>query len=371
MIIGYDAKRLFQNSSGLGNYSRTLVEAVSGKNPDNTYLLFNSKKTNRGEDILNRDNVKFCPLPPSLAARQTKMGKIAQKNECDIFHGLSGELPFVWERKLPMPKKIVTVHDLLFLRYPQYYSFFDRKIHHKKVLNACVQADLVIAISEQTKDDIISFLQIDPFKIEVVYQPCQSIFYETFPQEELEEARLKFKLPDRYAICVGTLEPRKNCIRILKAVEKSHIPVVFIGKKTSYFNKIQAFSKKHKLEKFLYFPEVQSTEDLAKLQKGAQFAIYMSVFEGFGLPVLEALASDVPILTSNRGSMKEAAGNCGIYADPLHWEDIASKMQFLWDNPTFRKDSNSLMLKKNHLRQFSKSYFAEKMMKIYSQIYTS
>ncbi len=127
MKIAYDAKRFFQNSSGLGNYSRDLVRILSEHSPENEYFLLNKKETERGKSILENSNVKFVKTSDGTLARQLKMGKDAQRLGVEIFHGLSGELPLRWDKK-PITK-IVTIHDLIFVRFPQYYSFLDRKIH--------------------------------------------------------------------------------------------------------------------------------------------------------------------------------------------------------------------------------------------------
>ena len=121
MKIAFDAKRFFHNTSGLGNYSRDLVRILSEYEPENEYLLLNKNKSERGKEILERSNVHFIETSKGNLSRQLKMGKDAQRQGADIFHGLSGELPLKWDPK-PI-KKVVTIHDLIFVRYPQYYSF--------------------------------------------------------------------------------------------------------------------------------------------------------------------------------------------------------------------------------------------------------
>jgi len=149
MKIAFDAKRFFNNSSGLGNYSRDLVRIMATNFPENKYLLFNKNKSEKGKEILALPNVEFHATSKGNLSRQFKLGIDAQNANAELFHGLSGELPLKWNKK-PI-KKIVTIHDLIFERFPQYYSFFDRKIHFWKFKKAAENADLIIAISEQTK----------------------------------------------------------------------------------------------------------------------------------------------------------------------------------------------------------------------------
>ena len=130
MKIAFDGKRFFNNNSGLGNYSRDLVRILATCFPENEYVLFNQSRSEKGKEILELPNVSFHETSNGNFSRQLKLGKDAQEIDADIFHGLSGELPLKWTDK-PI-KKIVTIHDLIFLRFPQYYSFFDRKIHFWK-----------------------------------------------------------------------------------------------------------------------------------------------------------------------------------------------------------------------------------------------
>ena len=182
MKIGYDAKRAFENQTGLGNYSRDLINIYSLSNPKFQILLFASKIfQNKRLDFLKlRNNIKIVE-PKNFLYRffQTIWRSfgilIDLKNEkVDIFHGLSHEIPFgIDKTKI---KTVVTIHDLIFLRLPQYFNFFDRLIYYYKVKYACKRSDKIIAISNQTKSDIVELFKIDSKKIEVVYQSCNSVF---------------------------------------------------------------------------------------------------------------------------------------------------------------------------------------------------
>ena len=205
MKIVFDAKRFFHNTSGLGNYSRDLVRILAQYFPENEYILLNKNKSERGSDILESSNVHFVETSKGKMSRQFKMGKDAQKQNADIFHGLSGELPLKWDKK-PI-KKIVTIHDLIFERYPQYYSFFDRKIHFWKFRKAANSADKIIAISEQTKRDIIQFLKVPESKIEVIYQGCHKAFKEQQSEEFIQKTKEKYSLPEN---SFSMSEPSKN-----------------------------------------------------------------------------------------------------------------------------------------------------------------
>ncbi|CAI8787439.1 glycosyltransferase family 4 protein [Chryseobacterium sp. IT-36CA2] len=335
MKIAFDAKRFFHNTSGLGNYSRDLVRILSEYEPDNKYLLLNKNKSERGKEILERPNVQFIETSKGNLSRQLKMGKDAQKQGADIFHGLSGELPLKWDPK-PI-KKIVTIHDLIFVRYPQYYSFFDRKIHFWKFKKAADTADRIIAISEQTKRDIIQYLKVPETKIEVIYQGCHHAFKEQQSPELMHAVQEKFKLLERFILNVGTIEDRKNLLNVVKAISGTEIPLVVVGRKTKYYQKIESFLKKNKMEKQVLFLEGVSMDELACLYKLADIFVYPSFFEGFGIPVIEALFSKTVVVTSNTSCLPEAGGKDSVYVNPDNDLDIRAKIKFLWENESERK----------------------------------
>jgi len=334
MKIAFDAKRFFHNTSGLGNYSRDLVRILSKYYPENQYLLLNKNKSERGSDILENSGVTFVETSKGTMSRQFKMGKDAQKEGADIFHGLSGELPLQWDKK-PI-KKIVTIHDLIFVRYPQYYSFFDRKIHLWKFKKAANTADKIIAISEQTKRDIIQYLKVPESKIEVIYQGCHQAFKEEQSDEFIQKTKEKFNLQERFILNVGTIEERKNLFSIVKAIKDTEIPLVVVGKKTKYYQKIANFIQKNKMEKQIHFLEKVSMDELAAIYKLADIFIYPSFFEGFGIPVIEALFSKTVTITSNTSCLPEAGGPDSVYIDPKNHLDIQSKIKFLWDSESER-----------------------------------
>lgn len=364
MKIAFDAKRFFQNASGLGNYSRDLVRILAEFFPENEYLLLNKKKTERGQDIVRLHGVTFVPVSKGNLSRQLKMGKDAQAHHADIFHGLSGELPLLWNKG--NIKKIVTIHDLIFLHFPQYYSFFDRKIHFWKFQKSAKSANRIIAISEQTKKDIIKFLKIPEEKITVIYQTCHKAFKQAHSESELSVIKDKYNLPERFILNVGTIEERKNLFSVIKAVKDSDIPVVVVGKETSYAKKIQLFLKKNKMLHQVFFLKNVSMEDLAIIYKLASVFVYPSLYEGFGIPVIEALFSKTPVITSNLSCLPEAGGKHSLYVDPRNIEDIRAKIVHLWNYPEEGKIRAERSFE--FVQKFSEEKIAKELMQLYNNV---
>ncbi|UOU97600.1 glycosyltransferase family 4 protein [Chryseobacterium daecheongense] len=364
MKIAFDAKRFFHNASGLGNYSRDLVRILAHYFPENEYVLLNKNKSERGKSILENSNVHFIETSKGRMSRQFKMGIDAQKEKADIFHGLSGELPLKWE-KTPI-KKVVTIHDLIFVRYPQYYSFFDRQIHLWKFKRATQIADKIIAISEQTKKDIIHYLKVPETKIEVIYQGCHQAFKEKQSEEFTQQTKQKFNLPEKFILNVGTIEDRKNLLNIVKAIKGTDIPLVVIGKKTKYYQKVAGFISKNSMEKQVHFLEGVSMDELAVIYKLADIFVYPSFFEGFGIPVIEALFSKTVVITSNRSCLPEAGGKDSVYINPDDYHDIRSKIQFLWDNEAERKRRADKGFE--FVQKFNDETIANELMNFYQKI---
>jgi len=364
MKIAFDAKRFFHNTSGLGNYSRDLVRILSEYEPDNEYLLLNKNKSERGKEILERPNVHCIETSKGNFSRQLKMGKDAQKQGADIFHGLSGELPLKWDPK-PI-KKVVTIHDLIFVRYPQYYSFFDRRIHFWKFKKAADMADKIIAISEQTKRDIIQYLKVPETKIEVIYQGCHHAFKEQQSPELMQAVKDKYNLPERFILNVGTIEDRKNLLNVVKAIKGTEIPLVVVGRKTKYYQKIESFLKKSKMEKQVLFLEGVSIDELAAIYKLADIFVYPSFFEGFGIPVIEALFSKTVVVTSNTSCLPEAGGKDSVYINPDNDLDIRAKLKFLWENESERKRREEKGFE--FVQKFNDEPIAKQLMDFYQKI---
>lgn len=362
MKIAFDAKRFFHNTSGLGNYSRDLVRILATYFPENEYILLNKNKSERAADLLSFPNVHFVETTKGNFSRQLKMGKDAQQQNADIFHGLSGEVPLKWDKK-PI-KKIVTIHDLIFVRYPQYYSFFDRKIHFWKFKKAADSADKIIAISEQTKRDIIQFLNIPESKIEVIYQGCHKAFKEQQSEDFIQQTKEKFDLPEHFVLNVGTIEERKNLLNVVKALKDTDIPLVVVGKKTKYFRKVERFVRENKMK--VYFLEGVSMDELAVIYKLADIFIYPSLFEGFGIPVIEALFSETVVITSNTSCLPEAGGPDSVYIDPKNPLDIQAKIKFLWQNESERKRRAEKGFE--FVQKFNDQSIAKELIKIYENI---
>jgi len=330
MRIGYDAKRLFCNHRGLGNYSRDLIRILNQYYPENQYDLYTPKikidfpVNTQNTQIIQPSGI-YKLLPSSIWRSVGIMSDIKRSGD-DIFHGLSQELP-VGIEKTPI-KKVITFHDAIFIRYPELYASSYRKIFTLKNMKSCRIADCIIAISEQSKQDAIEYFNADPSKVEVVYQGCNNIFRQKATTEEKEQIRSKYNLPADYMLFVGAIEPRKNIATILQSIsqEKMDIPIVIVGRQTDYTKELLILAEELNITSLVHFLHNVETSDLPAIYQLAQLLIYPSIFEGFGIPILEALCSETPVITSIGSCFEETGGKHSQYVHPQNAEEIGVTM---------------------------------------------
>ncbi len=366
--IGFDAKRAFYNLSGLGNYSRNLLYALAKNNPENSYYLFTPKTKDRyivdneGQFNLIEPNRPILRMINPLW-RTTYMKNDIRRQKLEIFHGLSQELPFGIEKT--GVKSVVTVHDLIFMRFPEFYNWVDIKIYYWKLVHACRVSDHIVAMSKQTKNDLIRFLNLSPDKISVIYQGCNPYFWKSYTKEYFKEIRTKYNLPERYLLYVGTIEERKNLLGIIKAMHMANISIslVVVGRKAgNYFKKVQNFISINGINNII-FPEKILNSELPVIYQNAECFIYPSFFEGFGIPLVEALVSKTPVITSKRGCFAEAAGPGSIYVDPYDPEMIGEAIFNVVNNKDIRDKMR--IVGADYANNFREDFIAGSYMNLY------
>ena len=322
MKIGFDAKRLYNNFTGLGNYSRTTIDILTEYVPQHQYFLYTPKVTKNQVTLPYLQSAKCRTCLPegtmkgSLWRSYGLAGDLA-RDEIDLFHGLSNEIPTgLVKRGIP---SVVTIHDVAFHTFKDMYRWHDRMIYHQKWKYACLHANHIIAISESTKADIIHFFNVPEEKISVIYQPVNKVYYEI---EDQKEAQLKAP----YMLYVGSVNSRKNLLGIVKAMEglpaDLQIPLTIVGGGGSYKRQVEQYIAEYHMEHLFQWTSAIDSVSLKQLYANATMFLYPSFYEGFGLPVVEALLSGCPVLTSNTSSLPEAGGPCSLQVDPRNIEEI-------------------------------------------------
>lgn len=371
MRIGYEAKRAFLNTTGLGNYSRGVIGMMASNYPENEYYLYTPKiKANKQFEFLSQIKQVETKTPKNdyFTSLWRSRGVVSdlKRDQIDLYHGLSHELPIgISDSGI---KSVVTIHDLIFMRYPQYFGLVSREIYAAKIKYACKHADRIIAVSEKTKADLVQLLRVHPELIEVVYQGCDDSFRVKQSKEKLAEVKAKYKLPEKYILNVGTIETRKNLLLMAKAM--LYLPkdtqLVVVGKPTKYFARVDEYLYLHNLDERVLFVTDAVFADLPAIYQGAQLFVYPSRYEGFGIPVLEALVSSVPVIAAKGSCLEEAGGPDSLYCDPDDETELTEQIRLLLDNDELRQN----MIDKGlvYSRRFEEKKLASQMMDLYNNV---
>ena len=382
MHIGFDAKRAYHNKTGLGYYSRTLIGLLTQHYPANEYFLFNPKPSSlfdfSGSNVHEVLPSGFFDKMLSSAWRSSWMKKDIKKNGIQLYHGLSHEIPVGIQHT--NTRSVVTIHDLIHERHPEQYNPIDVKIYHKKFLNACEHANKVIAISEQTKKDIVELYEIPESKVAVSLQSANPVFQQPANDTEKNEIRRRYKLPVEFFLYVGSIIERKNLLNVCKAMyvlgDEWKIPLVVIGDGGKYKQLVKDLIAEKKIgDKIIFLSEKEEVRNdpafkeprtLGIIYQMAIAMIYPSFYEGFGMPVLEAILSRTPVITSNISCLPEVGGNAAYYVDPNNAEEIAAGMKKIYENASFAEEMKSKGIK--YAERFAPEKYVRHMMDIYKEV---
>lgn len=365
--IGFDAKRIVRNGTGLGSYGRTLVNDLA-QYP----LRLNLYAPDKGRDdlrtqIVERDNIAFVyPTSRHFKSYWRSRGIVAdlKRDGIQLFHGLSGELPF-GIRKSGI-KSVVTIHDLIFLRHPEFYNPIDVQIYKWKFRQTIKEADYIIAISECTKRDILEYggNLVSEDKITLIYQSCSPRFNTS---QNYKTSNLNSKL-GRYVLSVGSIEPRKNTMLALKALH--HLPddisLVLVGRHTAYTDKLIQYAKANGLGHRLHILHGVPDTDLPALYAGAECFVYPSVYEGFGIPIIEAISCGLPVVACTGSCLEEAGGPDSLYVAPNDAIGMANAIRRSLKGADDREER--IQRSMDYIRRFSGTDVAGQVVDVYKRV---
>jgi glycosyltransferase involved in cell wall biosynthesis len=384
MRIGFDAKRALNNPTGLGNHARILINALIRDFPDNDYMLFTPGSK---DEFLNQLQGNFRLFFPESKLqkvfhplwRSWGIKKQLHQNRADIYHGLSNELPFGIQHC--SSRNIVTIHDLIFLKHKEQYPFADRQFYELKTRYAAKNADMIIAVSQETKKDLIEFYKVPENRIAVIYPSVDPIFYppelsQTTDNEQQARPTADAKSAGRategpkYILNVGSFFPRKNHKRLIEAysliAHEIEEELWLVGNGGNMMDEVKHLVSSKKLQQRVKILADVKSEDLPTIYQQARVFVFPSLFEGFGAPVLEALFSRTPVIASGGGAIEEAAGKDAVFVNPLSLEDIAEKILKVIKSESLRKP----MIEAGyvHALTMTDKVFAQKVMDIYKQV---
>lgn len=374
--IGFDAKRAVANNTGLGNYSRLVVDVLSDLYPLNNYMLYAPKINNtaRVATLLNRPNVRLMGPDKSLWRHASALWRVQSgitnqlvRDGVQLFHGLSNELPLDIVRSgIP---SVVTIHDLIFRRCPDGYKAIDRQIYDYKFRHAAVNASRIIAISECTKRDLMDLYHIPESRITVVYQGCNPVFSEPVTAEQQADVRQRLSLPDSFIVMVGTVEPRKNQLLAIQAMPSlpQETSLVIIGRgRMGYDDTLRHEIRRLHLESRVRMLPFVESHYLPAVYSLATAAAYPSRYEGFGIPVIEAINSGTPVIAATGSCLEEAGGPGALYVSPDSPEEFASAASRLLFDSNLRH--SMVAAGREWTQKFSRTNFASGIMAVYDSV---
>jgi glycosyltransferase involved in cell wall biosynthesis len=365
LIIGFDAKRLFNNQTGLGNYSRTLVKHLQQHYPQHSYHLFASITPKTEDTAYFFDSEKFTIHRPGFKNplwRTLGMSGPINKLKPDIFHGLSHEIPFGLD---PNIKTIVSFHDLIYEYFPAQFGAINSRLYRWKYKSSVRRASHVVAISNSTKDDLIKYYKTNTDKLTVIYQSCN----DRFINDDIDPS---YHPPIKdYFLYVGSIIERKGLLQTVIAYghlpSNKRKPFLVVGKgDKSYLAKVMDMITYYGLTKDFHFLQHVPNEQLVALYDHAFALVYPSIYEGFGIPVIESLARSKPVITSTLSSMPEAAGPGAILVNPYLHEDICHAMIRIQDPHIYQSCAKSGQ--QYVINQFDPISISDQWMNLYQRI---
>lgn len=350
MRVGFDAKKAMRNYTGIGNYSRRCIHAVEALGAD--VRLFYGRLPVLGE--LWRNLFQWLSV---------------RRQHIDVYHGLSNELPFgiCWSGA----KTVVTIHDLIFLRIPESYPWLQRQILKLKTRYACRVADRIIAVSEMTRRDIIHYYGVDSTRIDVIYQSIDEIYRRQLTSEQLQDVSQRYGLPGRFILCVGTIQQRKNQHTLVRALPllPEDIHLVLVGKEEPYSAVVRRTADELGVSSRVHLFTHVPTADLPAFYQLASVFACLSRFEGFGIPLAEALASGKPVIGAVGSCLEEAGGPDSIYLDPDDANGLASIVNDIIHTP--ERFVTMTTNGKGYSQRFTDEHLGHQLMHLYEQISTS
>jgi len=333
--IAIDGRKL--RDYGIGTYVRNLLRQLGRQDSANDYVVFcRGTDCDTIEDLGPRFRAVIEPAGPYSVREQFALPMDLRREGVELFHAPHYVLP-----PLTTCRAVVTIHDCIHLRFPQYLPSRMAYAYARSVMWAAARrAQLIITVSEASKRDILHFFKVPPEKVVVVHNAIDERFLVPPPDIELQRVRERYQLQHGFILYAGNIKPHKNLIRLIEAFSQirqgpfQELKLLIIGDQISKLPGLRRAVHQLKLHKHVRFLGYIPDETLAVLYRSAEVFVFPSLYEGFGLPPLEAMASGTPVVTSNTSSMPEVTGGAAVLVDPYDVESIVDGVRRVLTDPS-------------------------------------
>jgi len=365
--VAIDARKL--HDFGIGTYIRNLLRQLARIDHDTDYVLLSSPTD---LDVAAQLGPNFRsvlePSPNYSLREQIHVPWVLHRERPDVFHAPHYVLP-----PAIRCRSVVTIHDCIHLMFPQYLPNKAAYAYARASMWAAVKrSSRILTVSEASKRDILHFFNVAPEKIEVVYNAIDDHFWLTPPEEEVARVRERYQLDHQFVLYVGNIKPHKNLVRLIDAFDElrrtglEDLKLLIIGDEISKLPALRRAVHRHKLHKHVRFLGFVSDGTLRILYRLASVFVFPSLYEGFGLPPLEAMASGTPVVTSNQSSLPEVTGDAAVLVDPYDVDSLVDGIRRVLTDPALAAELRRRGPER--AREFSWAHSVEKTRRVYEAV---
>lgn len=368
MKIFIDLRTATDLFPGIGRYGVNLIGAMQSQLGEwgRLHSFINSPRSSLKDtsplDNYRSETIQISASPFSLS-QQWVVPRVLNRENADLYHSLYYIMPYYCG--VPI---VLTIYDLIPFFFPDYFSFKTRLLYRLCSSWAVKKSRHIIAISRSTKNDLVARYRLPPEKVTVIHLAADQSFYPR-KKSEIDRVLQGLGLPERYILYVGSNKPHKNLKRLVRAWERLPSPkpaLVIAGLWDSRFQEIRKYVESNKLQNSVYFAGEVDDELLPALYSGATMFVFATEYEGFGLPLLEAMACGTPVITSNVSSMPEIAGDAALLVNPSNIDELSSALQTVLEDEELRSKHQALGVKR--ARHFSWEKCALETIDVYKKI---
>ena len=367
MRIAIDARKW--RDYGIGTYVRNLLRHLARLDKTTDFVVLCRQQDSTVAAELGDNFRAVIDTSPGYSVREQVTVPLDLRREgIDLLHTPHYVLP-----PLTPCRSVVTIHDCIHLRFPQYLPNRLGYVYARSSMwLATHRSSRVLTVSEASKRDILEYFHIPQTKIDVIYNGIDERFWSPPDAEDVERTRERYQLDGRFVLYAGNIKPHKNLERLIDAFHtlRNHgfedVKLLIIGDEISKYATLRRAVHRHKLHKYVRFLGFVPDETLAALYRLASVFVFPSLYEGFGLPPLEAMASGTPVITSNVSSLPEVVGDAAVLIDPYQSDSIASAMERVLSDAPLREDLRTRGLQR--AREFSWDHTARRVRAIYDEV---